>query len=789
MYKKLFIHIIFIVFYIDIYSQKPTQQITGIVIDKSTQQPLPGASIIVNSKEQQFSTATNEKGYFIIKDIPIGRITVTVSFIGYQLVTLPNMYLSSGKSLQLSIEMEEAVITYEEVVVAASKQKIRPNNEMALISARAFTIEETERYAGSRGDVARMASNYAGVAFANDQRNDIIIRGNSPSGLLWRLDDVDIPNPNHFAENGTTGGPVSMLNNNVLRNSDFFTGAFPAEYGNALSGVFDLKMRNGNILRHEYTIQSGFNGLELGVEGPINKSNNSSFMAYYRYSFLDLMDKMGFNFGTSGVPEYQDLIFKANYPLKKGSLQTFILAGKSQIAMLSSKLDSNNIYTSEGQDLYNHSKMGVFAVTYIHFINDKSYLKTTFSGLYQNGGTTIDTLDENNQNPFRYLIHNIDEYRATFSSHYSLKHSASLTSKIGLQMDQMGYKLESSIYSEDSLRLIPYLKNSKSLTQGPQLWHGYYQAKYKFSVPVELSMGLHYLYFTLNRTQSLEPRISIAYKYNPKATLSIGYGLHSHTQSLATYYYGQYHVGVGYLETNKNLDFSKAHHYVIGNEWNLKPHLRMKTEIYYQYLFNIPVSKSTQWLSLINSGANWGLSITDSLINKGTGENYGMEITFEQFFNKNFYFLLTTSLYRSYYKGYDLIKRHTSFDGNYIVNFLTGYEHPLKNNWTISFDTKLSTAGGKRYIPIDLEKSIKSGETKYYEDQIFTKQYEPFFKIDIKIAIKHNKPLSTQELQFYVENVTNHRNPLYEYYNATRKKITRIYQLGLFPMILWRLTF
>jgi len=154
------------------------------------------------------------------------------------------------------------------------------------------------------------------VNSAKDQRNDIIIRGNSPSGLLWRLEDTDIPNPNHFAEGGTTGGPVGMLNNNLLVNSDFFTSAFPAEYGNALSGVFDLKMRNGNTDRHEFLFQSGFNGFELGAEGPFNKKHQSSYLANYRYSTLQLVDNI-IDFGTSGVPKYQDFSYKLNFPLKK----------------------------------------------------------------------------------------------------------------------------------------------------------------------------------------------------------------------------------------------------------------------------------------------------------------------------------------------------------------------------------------------------------------------------------------------------------------------------------------
>jgi hypothetical protein len=776
-------------FFARLHSQEIKQSIQGRVIDKETQQPLAGAHIVIKDSNPLLYSVSDDNGNFFLKDVPIGRVSLTVSYVGYNSVELNNLVHISGKELKLLVEMEESITRYDEVIVTSSKQKLRPSNEMAMVSSRSFSVEETERYAGSRGDVARMASNYAGVAFANDQRNDIIIRGNSPSGLLWRLDDVEIPNPNHFAENGTTGGPVSMLNNNVLRNSDFYTGAFPAEFGNALSGVFDLKMRNGNTEKHEYTIQSGFNGVEVGAEGPIYRKNNSSFLVYYRYSFLDLMDKIGFSFGTSGVPRYQDIVAKVNYPTQKGAFEAFIMGGKSRIDMLSSRLKDNDIYLSEGEDIYNRAMMGVASISYTHFINEKSYIKFLVSTLYQNGGTDIDTLDKDNKNPFRYIEHNIDEYRASFSSFFNYKHSSKLSSKAGLQVDQMGYSLNSKSYSEDSLRLLSYLNHYKSLYEGPQLLRLFYQMKWKANQRWEYTAGLENLFFTLNNSYSIEPRIAASFYYSKNASLSIGYGLHSHTQPLAVYYLGDYFTSVGYLETNKNLDFTKAHHFVLSNDWSISQNMRLKFEMYYQYLFNVPISEEHTWYSLINSGASWGVDAYDSLVNKGLGKNYGIEFTLERFFSKQYYFLVTTSLYQSFYKAGDNTWHHTVFDGNYIVNCLIGYEHPVNNHLSLAFDSKVSTAGGKRYIPIDFARSVQAGETKYDETQIFEKQYAPFFKVDIKFSLILNKPGNTNEWQIYIENITNHQNPLYEYYNNFKQKITKVYQLGFFPMILWRLTF
>jgi hypothetical protein len=247
-------------------AQNISQTIKGRVTDKQSQSPLIGATVKVSNTS--LGAVTNEDGYFKIENVSVGRVTIEVSYLGYKPVILSNVDLSSGKELVLEIELEENVIEAKEVVVNASKDKITTNNEMATVSARTFSIEEAERYAGAHSDVSRMAQNFAGVQGANDAVNDIVIRGNSPYGLLWRLDGVDIPNPNHFGDFGSTGGPVSMLNSNLLANSDFFTGAFPADYGNAMSGVFDLRMRNGNDEHHEFLGQIGFNGFELGAEGP-----------------------------------------------------------------------------------------------------------------------------------------------------------------------------------------------------------------------------------------------------------------------------------------------------------------------------------------------------------------------------------------------------------------------------------------------------------------------------------------------------------------------------------------
>lgn len=793
------------------------QTIKGRAIDKVTGQGLPGASVKVEFTGGETGVMADEEGYFKVPGIPVGRANLSISYLGYNQASYSGLSVISGKELVINAEMEEKVTVTEEVVVTAAKSKTKVNNEMAAISSRMFTVEETERYAGSRGDVARMASNFAGVSFADDSRNDIVIRGNSPSGLLWKLEDVEIPNPNHFAENGTTGGPVGMLNNNVLKNSDFMTGAFAAEYGNALSGVFDLKMRNGNADNYEFLGQVGFNGFEAGAEGPISKKNKSSFLFNYRYSTLDLMYKMGFNFGTSGVPKYQDLSFKANYPIKNGVITCFGIAGESSIDMKSpdkeSKDPDNDMYSSEGQNLFNYSSMAATGLSLTLFPNSKKVLKISLSGLTQDGGTNIDTLRKNPQietitlpdgktlndtinyfdkeNPIQTLEHYIAEYRTTATITLANKYSAKLNTKLGISADQMGYSLDSKVFLKKNVPqpgLYQAMDASKSLFEGPQLYKAFYEASLKITDNITFNPGLYATLFSLNNSKAFEPRAATIFEYSNGKKINIGYGLHSKTHPLSVYYLVEPDAP-SRLETNKNLDFTKAHHFILGHDWNINKDFRLKTEAYYQYLFNIPVETRSSSFSLLNSGATWGVDAEDSLVNKGKGYNYGFELTFEKFLSRNYYFLLTTSLFDSKYKASDNKWRNTAFNGNYVVNALVGYEYPVNQKWTLCFDVKTSFAGGKRYTEVDMAKSLQERESKYKEDQTYEKQYPMFFKMDVKFTIKNNNLRYSQEWQIFVENVTNHQNLLYEYFDSNTLRLKKVNQLGFFPMMMWRLNF
>ncbi|NJK98688.1 MAG: TonB-dependent receptor [Bacteroidales bacterium] len=560
------------------------------------------------------------------------------------------------------------------------------------------------------------------------------------------MEDVDIPNPNHFAENGTTGGPVGMLNNNLLVNSDFITSAFPAEYGNALSGVFDLKMRNGNNEKHEYLFQSGFNGFEIGAEGPFNKKHKSSYLANFRYSTLELVDNI-IDIGTSGVPKYTDFSFKMNFPLTKGRITVFGLAGNSEIAMLDSKKDEQDLYTDEGQDLYNYSKMGTTGISYAHYLSSKTYIKFNVTGLYQTGGSKIDTLDIN-KTPHRQINHQYGEFKTSAGMLISSKINTHLTVKSGIYADKMGYDLNTKRFNTEDQDFRQLIDENRTLRNGLWLIRGYSQASIKVNNRLNINPGLHILYFDQSADVSVEPRIGVSYNLTERQRINVGYGYHSKIQSLATYFISSRKPNGSYYQTNTDLGLTKSNQFVLGYDASITDNTRIKLETYYQNLFNVPVERESSSFSLLNMGAGWGPNTSDSLVNKGTGKNYGIEVTLERFFSRNIYYLVTVSLYESKYKGSDGIERNTAFNGNYVINTLLGKEFTINERSAFTIDYKLTWAGGKRYTPIDIEKSRYDQETVYQDDQAFSKQFSPFFKTDIKFGYRLNGKKTSQEWQF-----------------------------------------
>lgn len=415
------------------FAQNATQTIKGQVTDKQSKEILIGATVVIIGSETKFISATDAQGNFKISEVPAGRYDLKVNYVGYKEIIIPNVQVTIGKEVSLDIELEENLSNLNEVTITGTK-KNETLNDMTSVSARSFSTEEVNRYAGGRSDPSRLAANFAGVSTPDDSRNDIVIRGNSPTGVLWRIDGLNIPNPNHFSTIGTTGGPVSGLNTNMLKNSDFFTSAFPSEYGNANAGVFDIGFRKGNADKREHTIQFGaFTGLEAMTEGPINKKKGSSYLIAYRYSFTGLAQAVGINIGTTATPFYQDLSFKINGGSTRfGRFSLFGLGGTSKIVFDHDKTDTTDIFADPTRDSYFTSNIGLAGLKHFLRINEKSYFNTVIGTTYAASIYYEDTIAKINNTAARVLENKVTQVRYIVNTSYNSKINTRLFIKAGL---------------------------------------------------------------------------------------------------------------------------------------------------------------------------------------------------------------------------------------------------------------------------------------------------------------------------------------------------------------------
>lgn len=610
-------------------------------------------------------------------------------------------------------------------------------------------------------------------------------------GLLWRLDGVDIPNPNHFASLGTTGGGISMINNNTLSNSDFLTGAFPAEYSNALSGVFDLKMRNGNNDKFEFTAQVGFNGLEAGAEGPINKLKGSSFLVNYRYSMLNLVDKvLGKEvLSVSAVPFYHDISFKFNFPAKKyGKFSVIGIGGVSGINENESDKDTSQWVSSwQGSDHSFNSRMGTLIGSHTYFFNPKTRLESyiSFSGV--NSAVMEDTFTVviNKPAPQRRQ----DSWQAMLQAGISLRQKLNIKNlyDFGINTQIIFYKFIDKVAMNGGV-LVPLIQVNGSSTFSKS----YLQWQHKFSDILVLNTGIDALLFGYNNKLSIDPRASFRWQMNARQSLSLGTGIFSQLPEKMFYFVETELPDGSVAMTNKNLGYMRSFHLVLGYDFLVFENLRLKAEAYYQHLFNIPVKENQPAYSMLNFGEDSfsSLPVIDSLVSKGSGNNTGIEFTLERFLDNGYYFLFTTSLFKSTYRGFDGIERNTAFSNNFVFNLLAGKEFCIRKKNFLNIDFRTTWAGGMRYVPFH---TVQAGEHYYIKVDEWDKAYQSkrpdYFRLNVRIGYKVNFRKATAEVAVDLINLTNQKNIYFEYYDPSTGEIRTVYQLPFIPVPLIRVLF
>ncbi|MCB0551455.1 MAG: TonB-dependent receptor, partial [Phaeodactylibacter sp.] len=777
----------------------PTQTVRGAVLDADSKAPLTGVNVIIQDSEPLIGAVTGPDGEFRLLNVPVGRIGLNLSYLGYQPRSIPNVVVNAGKETVLRLELAEAATDLGEVVVTASQSRGEPLHEMALISARSISMEEMNRLAASFNDPALITSNFAGVATSGDGGNDIIVRGNSPKYLQWRLEGVPITNPNHFADQNAVLGATSALNANLLATSDFYTGAFPAEFGNALSGVYDIRLRNGNNEKFEGIAGIGLLGTELTLEGPLKQGYGGSFLANYRYSTASILNSLGL-LDVKGEPAFQDAAFKLYLPTEKyGVFSAFGLGGHSTFTFDNVTLEDWNtpgddIMSGEVFEAYDKATW-LFNTGINHSIqlDGQSYLKSSVS--YSAEGIDDDVRQRTDSlgvgTPSFVSALRKTAYRASTSYHRKFNarntvQAGAVYTLFGQRANQARRRSAADAGLQTALDFDEHLGNLRTFAS----W------KHRWNDALTMVAGLHNHNIFFNGEHTVEPRLSARWQMTRKGALSFGYGMHSSMESVHHYFATVEQPDGSIARPNLELGLLKAHHFVLGYDYRITPKLLARVEAYYQRLYNLPVENDpNSYFSTINEGAELDYV---ALVNEGTGRNYGLELALQRFFADGYYFLFNTSIYQSNYKTLDGVERNTRFNGNYIVNAIAGKEFAnlgRRRNKTLGINARFLLSGGQRIIPLLRDAAgnlaVDPANGRYWDyGRAYEDRLDNLYQLTLSASYKVERRSTTHELFLNLENITGNQGRLTEYYDAGAEDgVGYTTQFGLLPNLMYRVYF
>ena len=756
-------------------TEKPTQTVRGIVLDSKTNTPIEFATVRIMNSGSLGST-TDSLGRFRIDHVPVGRCNIQTSYVGYNANIFNEIPVTSSKEVYMEIPLDENVHSLAEVVIQPEIKKDKPLNAMAITGGRMISMEEAGRFANGFDDPARLSSAFAGVA-GDVGTNAVAIRGNSPQFTQWRLEGVEIPNPTHFADlTGLGGGFLSALSTQVIGNSDFYNGAFPAEYSNALSGIFDMQIRNGNNQKYEHTFQLGILGIDLASEGPISKKHGSSYILNYRFSTTSLATGNDMNL------KYQDLSFKLNFPTRKAG--TFSIWGIGLIDRYKPEILYRDEWETQSDRQSGNTTFDKAAggITHKYLINADTYIRSSLAATYAKDHTEADQMTEDDK-----LVHVGDirnsKWDIVFNSYLNKKFSSNHINRTGITITGLKYDLDYKISPNFGLD-IPMEQISKGNGESCVL-SAYSSSVINLSNHLTTSLGITAQYFTLNKNWTVEPRAALKWTFNPKHALALAYGLHSRRERL-DYYFVEQEVN-GKTESNRYLNFSKAHHFGLTYDWNINSYMHLKVEPYYQYLFRIPVEENSSF-SIINHQSFY---LERILKNRGSGVNYGIDITLEQYMKNGFYYMITASLFKSRYKAGDHIWRNTRLDKNYLLNVLAGKEWMVGRNKqnVLSLNGRIFFQGGDRYTPVDKEKSLIEHDIKFDETRAYSKKFNPSLNGDISFSYRINKRKISHEFSIKMLNVGMRTGMHFYQYNEKTHKIEKEDGSGMIPNISYKIYF
>ena len=777
------------------------ETLRGTVKDAITGEPLIGATVKIVELENAAAIADID-GKYQINLSKGGRYTIEANYVGYEPSVTKEILISGAKEVVLDITLRENSTELKEVVVRPRVNKEATVNPTVLTGGVMLSMEEASRFAGGYNDPARLVMSFAGVSGEADG-SGLSIHGNAPERMQYRIEGVEVFTPNHFNDLWNAGyGLVSALNSNVIGNSDFFTSTFNANYNNALSGVFDVKMRPGNNTKYENILQIGTVSEELTLEGPISRKHNSSYIVNYRYGFTSLVDKLGLVDTDGSHMSFQDFSWKLNFPTKRaGTFSVFGLGFFDTNWDERMKIkDTHSAYDASDND----SKLAQLLAGVSHkiLLGNKWTWRSTLAynmqhikadeyyyGLKRDENDVLIYPLEYEEPEKKYLFskQKTNEDRIIFNTELSKQVNDKWLTQFGGEYSHRFFNL---VYrSADRLYApVETMKDITNMKDDTGLASVFWQNLYKFNDHLSATAGISANYFLYSKKYSVEPRVSMKWDPNEKNSFALGYGLHSMVEKLDAYFYRD---DDGKL-VNKDLGLTKAHHFQATYMYKFNSNLTLRANAYYQYGFNTPVGIDGSTYCVTNRYFNF---TDEPLVNKGNTRNYGADITLEHYMSHGFFGQTNISLYRSQYRGVDKVWRNQMYDRRFMFKILGGKEWIIGKN-VLNVSAKYSIQGGLRYTPIDVDQmnanidaGIVNDEPIYKDNEAFTKHFKPTGIIDLTVSYKINKKRVSHTIAFEGLNILGTDTPMFQRFDLGTRQV-RIDKGGIsLPNIFYRLDF
>ena len=723
--------------------------INGRVTDLLTNKPLIGVSVVIFGSAT--GTTTDSTGTYRLKNLKTGFYNLEFSKVGYLKRSTYDLQVTNATAAVNDVALEDNNKQLGEVTVTASSQRDKTLESPVSL----YTIGSTEikRNPGGNRDISKAIQSLPGVSAPVGFRNDIIIRGGSPNENRFYIDGIEIPNINHFATQGASGGPAGLINIDFIKEVDFYSGAFPADRGNALSSVFEFKLKNGPTDKHHETFTLGSSDLAATFETPLGKK--TTFISSYRYSYIQALFKL---IGLPILPSYQDFQFKLNTKFDAKNELTFIGLGALDRFKLNYAAGTTEEKRYQIQTIPQNSQNDyTFGATYKH---------------YQSNGYSLLVLSRNYLDNHAYKYIDNDQAKGKSLDYASTEAENKLryenvSSTNGYRLN-LGGGAETSNYSTNTFVLLPFGNNIYSSKLNfvrynffGQLSRSYLNEKLSLSVGIR-GDGNTYTAHMKNPLKTFSPRFSVAYNLTNQLSINFNTGIY---YQLPSYTVLGFRDSTGAL-VNQKVDYISSKQVVLGLEYRTLENTRFTLEGFYKFYQKYPLERILgDTIPLANLGADFGVVGNKPVVKLGNGRSYGVELFAQQRLDKGFYGLFALTLFRSEFQDKNGTYIQSSWNNRYIMTVTAG--KILKKNWEIG--AKLRLTGGSPYTPDNLSASSLFSNYNLQPEaipdyhQLNSKLLTSFYQADIRVDKKYYFKKFTLNLYLDIQNLTNNQYRLQEY--------------------------